>query len=151
MFRREIFDAGHRFNEDIGPTPDSFYAMGEDSEFCKRLGKLGYKCYYCYEAKVIHTVKAPTANEAWIIRRAERLGYGIFAAGIDNHKLRLSPYFPVWLDVILLRIIFTCLYPIANIMPLTKKMFWWKWCYFFYKGLWKSYLKFIYRQGSNNA
>jgi len=143
MFRKSIFDAGHCFNEEIGPTPDAFYAMGEDSEFCKRLSKLGHKCYYCYEAKIFHTIKAPTANEAWIIRRAERLGYGIFAAGIDNHKLVLSNYFPVWLDVILLRIIYTALYPIANIMPRSKKMFWWKWCYFFFKGLWKSYRKFI--------
>jgi glycosyltransferase involved in cell wall biosynthesis len=143
MFRKSIFDAGHRFNEKIGPTPDAFYAMGEDSEFCKRLSKLGYKSYYCYEAKIFHTIKAQTANESWIVRRAERLGYGIFASDIDYYKLRLSEHLPIWLDVLLLRIIYTVLFPVANIMPKSKKMFWWKWCYFFYKGLWKSYIKFI--------
>ena len=142
MFRKSIFDAGHRFNELIGPTPDAFYAMGEDSEIAKRLSRSGHKSYFCTSAIVNHYIKAETANEDWIIRRAERLGYGVFAVNVENYHRRMPNYVPIVVELFIMKFVTIAIFPFTPFISNGKKRFWLRWLYYFHRGLWKGYKKY---------
>ncbi len=144
MYRKCVFENGHRFNEAIGPVPAPTYAMGEDSELAVRASESGHKVYFSADAKVIHTIEADTVNEDWIVRRAERLGLGIFAlySGEKAHKNRIHRALPMWLDILLMRMVWTCAYPFTYALPYGKLRFWSRWRYFYFKGLWNSYKAF---------
>ncbi|PZP55863.1 MAG: hypothetical protein DI586_05530 [Micavibrio aeruginosavorus] len=141
--RKSVFDAGHKYNEVIGPQPKKLYPMGQDSEMAKRLSRAGHKSYFVGDAIVKHTVKAATVTEEWIIKRAERLGYGIFAVkGAAIGYSRKYPFMPIVLELILLRIFWACIFPLTTIMPAGKHRFWSRWKKYFYRGLLKSYFVF---------
>jgi glycosyltransferase involved in cell wall biosynthesis len=71
--RREAFDAGHRFDETIGPSAGQ-YVMGSEVEFTCRLEKAGYRAWFCAEAEVGHLIRENQLDPQWIIQRAFRLG-----------------------------------------------------------------------------
>jgi hypothetical protein len=71
--RREAFDAGHRFDESIGPSAGQ-YVMGSEVEFTCRLEKAGYRAWFCAEAQVGHLIRENQLDPEWIIQRAFRLG-----------------------------------------------------------------------------
>ncbi|MCB1960088.1 MAG: glycosyltransferase [Rhodocyclaceae bacterium] len=73
MVRREVFDQGHRFNEDIGPNAGQ-YIMGSETEFNTRMSKLGYTTWFCKDAKVEHIIRDFQTSPQWIIKRAYRFG-----------------------------------------------------------------------------
>jgi len=75
--RRSVFEAGHRFCESLGPTPGARYAMGQDTEFALRLAAAGHRPLRCAGARVRHQIEARCLEEAWILRRAVRLGIGV--------------------------------------------------------------------------
>ncbi len=144
VIRKSVLDkTGIRFNEDIGPTPAALYAMGEDTHIAKQLDKAGYKSYFNHRAVIKHLIKKETINDDWVIRRAERLGYGIFAHGVEDYPHRKLCFMPLALEIPLLSIFWTCIYPITFIVPRCKHSFWSKWKYFYYRGLLKSYRKFV--------
>lgn len=76
--RRAVFDAGFRYNGNIGPDGSNNYAMGSESEFTKRLDKAGYKAWFCTEAIVQHIIRENQLNPDWIVKRAFRYGRSMF-------------------------------------------------------------------------
>lgn len=76
--RRSIFDAGFRFNENIGPNgSDPDYPMGSETEFCCRVAQGGAKAWFAKEPRVGHIVRASQlTRNAWV-RRAYRHGRGV--------------------------------------------------------------------------
>jgi len=81
---RRQYLATERYREDIGPLPGGLFAMGEDSEIVLRLARQGVRTYRCAEAVVHHFVPAASMTEAWVQKRAERLGYGMPAVFPDE-------------------------------------------------------------------
>ncbi len=71
--RRRVFDAGYRFDENIGPAKGQ-YVMGSEVEFVCRLERNGYKAWFCNEARVGHMIRQNQIERDWIIKRAYRLG-----------------------------------------------------------------------------
>lgn len=147
--RKTVFDAGHQFNVKVGPQPAKFYPMGQDTEMARRLNDAGFQCYYTTKPIVYHAIKKATINEDWVIRRAERLGYGIFIVHPrENFKQKL-PSLPLWLELLLLRLLWSCVYPATFLLPRIKHRFWSRWKYFFYRGLHKGFYAFVAQSQSN--
>lgn len=73
MVRKRVFDAGHRFNEDIGPSSGQ-YIMGSETEFNIRVAAKGYKSWFCADARVQHIIRDFQMTREWTIRRAYRFG-----------------------------------------------------------------------------
>ena len=146
--RKRVFDSGMRFDERIGPMPKKLYPMGEETAFARRAVDKGFKCYFVGDAIVEHTIKAATANEDWIIRRAERLGYGLLAVqGGKNYKREMSDIIPLPLEIIIKRTIWATFYPLSFLMPRCKKRFWSQWKRYYYRGLWRGYREFVMNHG----
>lgn len=73
MVRKRVFDAGNRFNEDVGPSSGQ-YIMGSETEFNIRLATQGYKTWFCPDVCVQHIIRDFQMTQEWIIRRAYRFG-----------------------------------------------------------------------------
>lgn len=73
MVRKHIFDAGHRFNENVGPSSGQ-YIMGSETEFNIRMAGQGYRTWFCPDARVQHIIRDFQMTEEWVIRRAYRFG-----------------------------------------------------------------------------
>ena len=73
LVRKRVFDAGHRFNEDVGPSSGQ-YIMGSETEFNIRVAAQGYKTRFCPDARVQHIIRDFQMTEEWVIRRAFRFG-----------------------------------------------------------------------------
>jgi GT2 family glycosyltransferase len=118
--------------------------MGQDSEMAKRLGKAGHKSYFVADAIVRHTIKKETATEDWIVRRAERLGYGIFAVkdGDVGYKRQLPAFIPLLAELIFNRVKWTLICGLGFFMGRRRK-FWGRWGFYFYRGLLKGYREFL--------
>lgn len=142
--RRKVFDAGLRFNPAVGPQPGALYPMGQDTEFATRAHDAGFKSYFVAEAVVTHTIKAATANEDWVIRRAERLGYGIFAVRkVDTYRREMPDFIPLGLEIGLNSLIWNAAYPLTFLLPRSKQRFWCRWRKYYYQGLKAGYRRFV--------
>jgi len=75
--RREVFDAGHRFDTSVGPNGKN-YVMGSETEFTIRLHKAGYKSWFCRDAVVQHIIRDYQLDSKWIIKRAYRFGRNMY-------------------------------------------------------------------------
>lgn len=74
-YRRQIFEAGYRFDPAIGPS-GSNYPMGSGSEFHVRLRNAGFGAWHCKRAVVEHMVREYQMNRDWLLGRAFRYGRG---------------------------------------------------------------------------
>ncbi len=75
--RRDVFEAGHRFSESVGPDESRrLYAMGGETEFLRRVEAAGYAGWFVPEAVVGHIVRPEQLDEGWILQRAYRYGIG---------------------------------------------------------------------------
>lgn len=83
MVRRTVFDAGHRFKEDIGPTK-GMYIMGSETEFTVRVVGLGHKTWFCPLAQVQHIIRTHQLNRDWIMKRAIRYGRSEYLQALKN-------------------------------------------------------------------
>ena len=83
MVRARIFQAGHRFEEGIGPSAGN-YIMGSETEFNKRIAALGYKCFYVAEAVVGHIIREHQLRKVWLCARAFRYGRGLCAGATQE-------------------------------------------------------------------
>lgn len=92
--RADIFAHGYRFDTQIGPRGAS-YAMGSETEFVRRLMKLGFRAWYCQDAIVEHLIPAAHLRTSWILSRAIRFGRGQYR--ITKHDEKQA--FPSWLGV----------------------------------------------------
>ena len=75
--RSTLFDAGHRFNDGIGPNGAN-YAMGSETEFTYRLSQAGAQCWFCKDAIIQHIIRPNQMEKAWIMGRAVRSGRGMY-------------------------------------------------------------------------
>lgn len=71
--RAEVFNAGYRFNIEIGPSAGN-YVMGSETELTLRLEKAGYQAWHCRRAVVEHMIRKFQMNRSWIVQRAIRYG-----------------------------------------------------------------------------
>jgi glycosyltransferase involved in cell wall biosynthesis len=71
--RGELFRAGHRFSESVGPAAGQ-YIMGSEVEFTCRLAAAGHRCWFVPQAVVAHIIRQEQLARDWIIQRAYRLG-----------------------------------------------------------------------------
>lgn len=81
--RRCVFEAGHRFNETVGPAAGQ-YIMGSETEFSGRVEQAGHHAWFSAEAAVAHIIRPNQLEPKWIIERAYRLGRGWY-----RHERRL--------------------------------------------------------------
>lgn len=71
--RASVFEAGHRFDENIGPSGTS-YVMGGETEFLERIARAGARAVYLPEAVVRHRIRPEQLSLEWIEGRAFRYG-----------------------------------------------------------------------------
>lgn len=71
--RKKIFDAGYRYDENVGPQPGQ-YRMGSETEFVNRLGDNGHFAWHCADSTVGHIIRPEQMSPEWIIKRAYRFG-----------------------------------------------------------------------------
>ena len=74
--RREVFEAGHRFDERIGPNPDD-RILGDETQFLRGLVAAGYRIVFNPAACVGHRVQRQAIEPGVVRRRAYDLGRGI--------------------------------------------------------------------------
>ena len=75
--RSDVFRAGHRFSESVGPDQSRrVYAMGGETEFLRRAEAAGFAGWFAPEAIVRHIVRSEQLDESWILKRAYRYGIG---------------------------------------------------------------------------
>ncbi|CAL95876.1 glycosyltransferase family 2 protein [Azoarcus olearius] len=73
MVRRAVLDAGHRFNENVGPSAGQ-YIMGSETEFNIRIAQHGCQTWFCPDAVVGHIIRDFQMTQEWVIRRGYRFG-----------------------------------------------------------------------------
>lgn len=73
--RRRVFAQGHRFDTSIGPA-GSDYVMGSETEFVKRMAKLGSEAVYLPDAVVTHQIRPEQLHWGWLCQRVYRQGRG---------------------------------------------------------------------------
>lgn len=73
--RRNVFDAGHRFNPNVGPSRGN-YIMGSETEFNKRIVAAGHQARFCNQARVHHYIRPHQLTEEFCLGRAFRGGRG---------------------------------------------------------------------------
>lgn len=71
--RRRVFEAGHRFNDAVGPSGGN-YIMGSETEFTIRAAENGYLSWHTNDARVQHIIRPHQIEPEWVIRRAYRFG-----------------------------------------------------------------------------
>lgn len=86
--RRAVFEAGYRFDENVGPNGGA-YAMGSETQLTRRLSDAGYLPWFCPAAVVAHHIRAHQTGAGAILERAWRFGRGKFRQ--DYHAGR-GPY-----------------------------------------------------------
>ena len=94
--RRCVFEAGHRFNPDIGPNRGN-YVMGSETEFNKRVVAAGHLAWFCNSARVNHFVRPHQLTEEFCLGRAFRGGRGscVEAGSLAHYPQLLGA--PRWL------------------------------------------------------
>lgn len=71
--RVDLFDAGMRFDEAVGPAAGN-YIMGSEVEFTTRAELDGWKCWRVRDAVVEHLIQRHQLEPGWIIQRGFRAG-----------------------------------------------------------------------------
>lgn len=76
IIRRKIFDAGYKFDTNIGPNGTSTYTMGSETSFTLMLEQSGYKCWFEPSIAVKHIIRNNQMSQKWVLARAIRFGKG---------------------------------------------------------------------------
>lgn len=74
--RREVFEAGHVYNEAVGPRPQN-RIMGSETSFLKRLTDEGHGIVYSPDVVVGHHIQPCQMSMSSILKRAYRWGRAI--------------------------------------------------------------------------
>ncbi len=75
--RGRVLAAGARFEPGIGPDGTRRFGMGSESEFLRRMERLGHRGHFCADAVVGHQVEPAQMTLASVMARAHRYGYGL--------------------------------------------------------------------------
>lgn len=85
--RGRVFEAGLRFNENIGPNGSKSYPMGSETEFCRRAGKAGHKAWFARAPQVQHIVRPHQLTTEFWLQRSYRFGRGqAFQRGVSPEQ-----------------------------------------------------------------
>jgi L-malate glycosyltransferase len=76
--RTEVFRAGHRFDESIGPDDTDDFPMGDETSFNRHLQRCGYRVWHIAKARVHHMIRPFQLERNWALRRARRFGRAQF-------------------------------------------------------------------------
>jgi len=90
VVRRRVFEAGHRFNETVGPAAGE-YIMGSETEFSGRVEKAGHRAWFVADAVVAHIIRPHQMQPDWIVQRAYRLGRGWYR----HERMLFTPQMPM--------------------------------------------------------
>ena len=76
--RSSVFEAGFRFNENIGPNEsDPHYPMGSETEFSHRVERNGAKAWFAREPRVEHIILTNQVSKSHWATRFYRHGRGV--------------------------------------------------------------------------
>jgi GT2 family glycosyltransferase len=75
--RRRVFEAGFRFNEQVGPSAGN-YIMGSETDFVLRAAAAGYSAWWCPDVQVHHIIHSEQLTRKWLFKRAYRHGKSEF-------------------------------------------------------------------------
>jgi len=82
--KRRVFEAGHRFDESVGPTAGVSYRMGSETEFTRRLESAGFRAWFVPAAIVEHMIRSFQMERQWVLARATRYGKGLCYRNADQ-------------------------------------------------------------------
>ena len=74
--RREVFEQGRRFDENIGPRPGD-RSMGDETSFMRQMRTEGQVPFYCPDAVIEHCIQPQGATISTIRSRAFHYGKGV--------------------------------------------------------------------------
>ncbi len=83
VVRRDVFDAGMRFDAAIGPRPGS-YVMGSETDLMRRLEQQGERAVFVPAARIVHEVRAEQLSLTWAFRRVTRYGRSLAYQGAPD-------------------------------------------------------------------
>jgi L-malate glycosyltransferase len=75
--RSKVFEAGHRFDVELGPR-GSNYQQGDETEFLERVARTGVRCWHCKSMIVAHIIRKHQMTKQWLLRRAIPIGRAAF-------------------------------------------------------------------------
>lgn len=117
--RKHVFTEGkNKFNERIGPNGTPHYPMGSETEFTKRMYKLGFKTYFSNQFKVHHWISASSLSREWILNRGYRLGKGVTLTKFEQNE-KINP-----LPLIMNATLFNLLSVVGSFCFKPKQVFW---------------------------
>lgn len=96
--RKRIFEAGFKFNENVGPN-GSNYMMGSETELLYRLKNDGFRAFFDSSNVVQHIIREKQLTDDWIGSRAHKAGRSlIMHQARQGHKILSSELFgyPRW-------------------------------------------------------
>jgi len=70
MTVRSTIFRDHRFFEGIGPNGTRNYAVGSETEFTRRVEKLGHRCWHSQSSVVGHIILRHQLEPEWLLQRA---------------------------------------------------------------------------------
>lgn len=88
--RRELIEAGYRFDTSLGPR-GVHYQMGDEADFLQRIAKAGFTAWHCKGAVVGHIIRKHQMNKRWMLRRARASGQAMYRLDYFQYKQYLEP------------------------------------------------------------
>lgn len=87
--KRSIFDAGWRYEGNVGPSQNKNYIMGSETEFILRLNNVGYTPVYLPKALVYHQIRPEQMTFKWLKNRSYRAGLGGASQQNTTHNSKM--------------------------------------------------------------
>ncbi len=84
--RRAVFDEGVRYDDAVGPTPESSYVMGSEAELTRRLKARGHQPVYVPKSVVHHIVRPEQLRLRWLMGRSVRYGRSVAHKAIQEGR-----------------------------------------------------------------
>ena len=72
--RRRVCSDGHQFNEAYGPRGNRYQLMGSETEFTRRVEKVGNACWFSNRIPVGHQILPVQFTPSWLATRARWFG-----------------------------------------------------------------------------
>ena len=136
-FRAFLFtDKKMRVPTHIGPKTGGAYPMGNDSALSKMLSQKGYKAWHTPEAIVQHMIPAHHMEEQWIVKRAERYGWGMVVLHPEWFEEYRSVSL-VWLKKRIKYFIYSLLFYPAHFLPHCHRRYKLLYWYYYQKGVFR--------------
>lgn len=97
--RREVFEQGLTFDEDIGPNGRA-YAMGSETFLTLRIARLGHRAWFLPDIVVEHIIRPRQLTPEWLRQRALNFGRGLYRHSRLKHQDEETPHLlgvPRWM------------------------------------------------------